>query len=139
MINKGVHRPTGPPAHPLLAPARRGSGYPVGRWAGGPLPRHARPNHMLVSKIRFDGHMAAVKGRRHRTGVADAVLLQVRVSPHLRQDVEAAATALGISLSAYMEALLAREAEQRDETGRPLWWTDPVPRDQQELPLTKSA
>ena len=47
---------------------------------------------------------------------------------------------LGVRVSSsYMEALLAREAEQRDETGRPLWWTEPVPRDQQELPLTKSA
>lgn len=75
--------------------------------------------------------MGAVKGRTPRKGVADAVQLNVRVHEDRRKKVERIADALGISVNAYIDSLLAHE--QLDATGRPLWWADPVPRDQEEL------
>lgn len=83
--------------------------------------------------------MPAVRGRKHRTGVADAVDFKVRVSAQHRATAERAAAALGISMSAFIEQLLAREGEALDPDGRPSWWVDPSPRDQQELPFDKSA
>lgn len=80
--------------------------------------------------------MARIAGRRVRSDVRDQEPLRVRVSPENSQKVELAAAALGISKAAYVDALLSRE--QLDPRGRPLWWTDPVPTDQEELPL-KSA
>lgn len=77
--------------------------------------------------------MAAVKGRTHRRGVSNTVLLQARVQPDRRAKAEAAAAALGISVAAYIDQLL--DHEQLDEHDRPLWWTVPVPADQEELPL----
>jgi len=44
---------------------------------------------------------------------------------------DAIADTLGISLSAYVDALIARD--QLDETGRPLWWQDETPEDHPEL------
>jgi len=55
------------------------------------------------------------------------------------QLAEKAAEALGVSRDYYLERVLAREGEHLDEHGRPRWWTDPVPTDQQELPLSQSA
>jgi hypothetical protein len=81
--------------------------------------------------------MAGVQGRRHRTGVANAERLLVRVDPAHAEKARTAATALGISVTAYVDALLGHE--QLDEHGRPLWWKDPVPTDQKELPLSESA
>ena len=82
--------------------------------------------------------MPAIKGRRHRQGVETKVLF-ARVTPERCAQAAATAEALGISLGAYMDELLAREAAQLDERGRPIWWAMPVPRDQEELPLNKSA
>jgi hypothetical protein len=81
--------------------------------------------------------MAAVKGRTHRTGVADAVQLNTRVHAARRAKAQQVADALGISLGTYIDTLLDRE--QLDERGRPVWWRDAVPRDQEELPLSHSA
>lgn len=80
--------------------------------------------------------MPAVKGRKHRTGVSGAVQLGARVMPEHKEKVAAIAAALGISVNAYLDALLAHE--ELDERGRPIWWDRPVPADQEELPL-KSA
>jgi len=77
--------------------------------------------------------MAAVKGRTHRRGVSNAVLLQARVQPERHAKAQAAAAALGISVAAYIDQLLAHE--EVDEHGRPLWWTASVSADQEELPL----
>jgi hypothetical protein len=84
--------------------------------------------------------MAAIKGRRHRTGVADAKPFRMSLRPALRAKADRTTTALGISLAAYLDELVARD--RTDETGRPDWWADPVPGDQgdqEELPLSKSA
>ena len=143
MIEQGVHRPTGPPAHPLLAPARRGSALPVGRWTpGGPVdPFRDTPSEEPTYgfKGRLDRGMANRAGRARRpVGVgAKATPSTVRLIPEAWQKAETAAAALGVSRDAYLDALLLRE--QLDERGRPLWWTDPVPQDQVELPLTQSA
>jgi hypothetical protein len=86
--------------------------------------------------------MAGAQGRKHRTGVSDHVMLAGRVAPKHRKAAERAATALGVSLSTYLDELLARElAAQLDEDGRPVrcrpeWWTGPVPTDQTQLPLS---
>lgn len=80
--------------------------------------------------------MAGVKGRSHRRGVKDAKEVRVRFRPPVREKAERAASALGVSLTTYVDELVARD--QLDENGRPLWWDMPVPRDQRELPL-KSA
>jgi hypothetical protein len=79
--------------------------------------------------------MAGVRGRKHRTGVAHYVRLTGRVDPEHAQLAERTASALGVSLSTYLDELLAREARQLDDRGRPSWWTEPIPADQEELPL----
>ena len=81
--------------------------------------------------------MAGVRGRRHRTGVANAERLLVRVDPAHAEKARTAAVALGISVTAYVDALLGHE--QLDEHGRPLWWQDPAPFDQKALALKTSA
>jgi hypothetical protein len=81
--------------------------------------------------------MARIAGRQARSDVADQEPLRVRVSPENSQKVDRAAAALGISKAAYVDALLTRE--RLDPRGRPVWWSDPVPTDQEELPLTRSA
>jgi hypothetical protein len=84
--------------------------------------------------------MAAIQGRQHRSGVSGTVELRARVQPDNFGKAHAAAAALGISMAAYVDALLSRE--ELDERGRPRWWTAPAPTDQiellQETPL-KSA
>lgn len=81
--------------------------------------------------------MPAIKGRHTRAANAPTVLLQARVDPKLREKAHRAAGALGISMASYMEHLLAHE--ELDANGRPVWWTDPAPADQEELPLSRSA
>ena len=143
MITQGVHRPTGPPAHPLFAPARRGSGPPVGRWTpGGPVDLsmvHGRVAFSCLQSLRLVWSMPAIKGRRHRAQGLVTEPLYARVTPERRAQAQATAEALGISLGAYVDRLLAREATFLNEQGRPVWWTDPVPTDQEELPLTQTA
>ena len=73
--------------------------------------------------------------------MSDHVMLAGRVAPTHREAAERAAGALGVSLSRYLDELLAREAaSQLDEEGRPVrcrpaWWTGPVATDQEQLPL----
>lgn len=70
--------------------------------------------------------MAAVKGRRRRhepNGVTlVTVPMQGRVSPTTRDKARSVADALGVSMSAYLDSLVAND--QLDENGRPVWWTD---------------
>jgi hypothetical protein len=96
-----------------------------------------RVSNPLLTKDGWIPAMAAVKGRQHRTGVADTVFLGVRVSPANFAKLDRAATALGISKAALVDALLSRE--EVDDQGRPLHWDSPVPRDQEVLPLSESA
>jgi hypothetical protein len=58
------------------------------------------------------------------------------VEPETLDRVYAIAETLGVSLTAYVEELIRHD--QLNERGRPVWWPDPEPHDQQELPL-KSA
>lgn len=91
----------------------------------------------LLAELRLNRGMAGLKGRKHRTGVSDAVQLGARVMPQNKAKAAQIAQALGISVNAYLDALL--EHEELDERGRPVWWDRPVPADQEELPLTQSA
>jgi hypothetical protein len=78
----------------------------------------------------------AIPGRPRRPRGVPRVPLRARVEPETLDRVYAIAEALGVSLTAYVEELIRHD--QLDERGRPVWWADPEPRDQQELPL-KSA
>lgn len=83
--------------------------------------------------------MATVKGRRKRVGAAGSVQLNVRVHQDRKRKAEQIADALGVTLNAYFDSLLARE--QLDEAGRPLWWPEqevPSP-GQGELPLAHAS
>jgi hypothetical protein len=79
--------------------------------------------------------MAAIKGRQHRTGVADTVFLGVRVRPSNASKADRAADALGISKAALIDALIA--SLPVDDTGRPLEWAASLPSSarQEVLPL----
>jgi hypothetical protein len=59
-------------------------------------------------------------------------LLQGRVRPATRQKANAAADAAGITLAAYLEALVNRD--EVDSNGCPLW-LQPRVLEQEELPL----
>lgn len=84
--------------------------------------------------------MSAVRGRRPRPAGELTVPIQARVAPELHAKAQETADALKVSLSHYIARLLAHEqATALDENGRPIWWTDPLPTDQEELPLTRSA
>lgn len=78
--------------------------------------------------------MSAVKGRAKRRYDEgnEPVLLQGRVDRSIRAKASRAADAAGITMAAYLEALIERD--EVDAAGRPLWL--PVrDTDQQELPL----
>ena len=83
----------------------------------------------------LDLPMPAVKGRKRRPdGIArEVVELKVRVRAEHRAMAFGVADTLGISAAAYIDALLARE--ELDARGRPVWWTEPVPGDQEALPV----
>ncbi|HEY6798464.1 MAG TPA: hypothetical protein VI248_27620, partial [Kineosporiaceae bacterium] len=85
--------------------------------------------------------MAGRTGRARRpNGVGkDTKPATVRLSSRSWQIAEDAAEALGVTRDAYLDRLLAEERQRLDENGRPMWWTDPAPRDQEVLPLTQSA
>ncbi|WP_284252936.1 hypothetical protein [Litorihabitans aurantiacus] len=58
--------------------------------------------------------MSAVKGRKVRGSAGEpVVLLQGRVIPAARDAAREAADELGISIAAYLEALVLADAEQR--------------------------
>lgn len=77
--------------------------------------------------------MPGVPGRRYRTGVANHIPLRVRLSPESHARAQQVADALGVSVTAYVDRLLAHD--DLDAHSRPVWW-GPAPRDQEELPLT---
>jgi hypothetical protein len=79
----------------------------------------------------------AIPGRPRRKRGVPRVPLRARVEPETLDRVYAVAEVLGVSLTAYVEELIRHD--QLDEHGRPVWWTAPIPSDQEELPLSKSA
>ncbi len=80
--------------------------------------------------------MAVTKGTRIRRPAATATIY-ARVDPDAHAKAHAAAAALGVSVAAYVEQLLARD--EVDETGRPVWWEGPPSTSQEELPLRQTA
>ncbi len=75
-------------------------------------------------------------GPRRRPRSAGSTALFARVNPDNHTKALAAADALGVSLAAYVDALLARD--ELDERGRPTWWPiDDTSSDQEELPLQR--
>ncbi len=80
--------------------------------------------------------MGAVKGRGKRAPGATATIY-ARIGPPQHEKARTAAAAMGLSLAAYLDLLLAHE--ELDASGRPLWWDGPLCVDQEELPLSRSA
>lgn len=78
--------------------------------------------------------MAPVRGRAYRPRGATSPI-QGRIPPAVHDKARRAADAAGITISAYLEALIARD--QVDESGCPVW-LEPARSGQEELPL-KSA
>lgn len=66
--------------------------------------------------------MPAVKGRRHLGENRRTAQIKGTVRPSSRDKANAAADALGISLSAYLDALI--DQDQVDPSGRPLWGSE---------------
>ena len=81
--------------------------------------------------------MAVVKGRAKRQGVSDNQQLAVRISPENFAKLDYAADINGISKAAIVDWMV--EQLELDENGRPIGWPGSLPRDQSELPLTKTA
>lgn len=77
--------------------------------------------------------MPALPGRRPRVITGGTSILQARVNPELRDKAHRAAEALGVSMAAYVEALI--EHDELDHDGRPTWWPDDADAYQGELPL----
>lgn len=80
--------------------------------------------------------MPTIRGRAGRayagTDRPTPVLLQARVAPKVRAKASAAADAAGMSMAAYLEALIDHIV---DESGRPSWLPPRPDPGQQELPL----
>jgi hypothetical protein len=68
--------------------------------------RHAEPCRPRMHMPQHSCGMAAMKDRARRPDGAPTVLLQGRVSPRTRAEVQAAAAENGVSLSFYLEALI---------------------------------
>jgi hypothetical protein len=75
--------------------------------------------------------MPLTPGSKRRPNDAPTVLLQARVDPKARSKARQMAEAAGVSMSAFLEQLIA--CQDVDEHGRPAWW--PEAPDQEELPL----
>ena len=74
--------------------------------------------------------MGRAAGRRH-SRLPLTEMLRGRVQPSTHAKANAAADALGISLSAYLDSLIARD--EVDDQGRPTWWPDERTDDHPEL------
>jgi len=82
--------------------------------------------------------MPAAKGRSApRRGDEGLVPLQGRVTPAMRQKARDAADAAGISIAAYLQGLLERD--EVDANGCPTWLEPKAGRDQEVLPLGRTA
>ena len=75
--------------------------------------------------------MGAMKNRITRAAGAPTVLLQGRVSPRTRAEVQAAAEQSGVSIAYYLEGLVDRLIEQ--DGALPL--ISPPQRQREELPI----
>lgn len=81
--------------------------------------------------------MGARKTRRAWGTGANRVPFYVEVDPAVRAWVDGVSADLGAAKWAVLEALI-RNVEY-DASGRPTWWRELVPGDEEELPLYKSA
>ena len=91
---------------------------------------------LMADKVTQASVRAGAAGRSRRRGV-QLVPLKARVRQAAHDRAHQAAAALGVTMAEYVEALLLHDEQGPD--GRPIWWTQPAPRDQEELPLTQSA
>jgi len=82
--------------------------------------------------------MPAVRGRAAAPrGEDGTVPLQGRVHPRIRQKARDVADAAGISIAVYLERLIERD--ELDANGVPTWLEPSAPRNQEVLPLGKTA
>jgi hypothetical protein len=94
----------------------------AGSWT-----RMHTPDNLTVMPLR--------PGSKRRPNDSPTVLLQARVDPQIRAKANGIAAAAGVSLSAYIEQLIAHEERQLDDKGRPAWWPEAPDDEQEELEL----
>ena len=93
--------------------------------------RHAAGLGNGMHSNRQDGDMSAIKARSRRAANAPTVLLQGRVSPDARAEVQDAARRSGVSIAYYLDTLIAQLV---DENGSLPLVDRPVPQTE-ELPI----
>lgn len=76
--------------------------------------------------------MSAIRGRGRRPDRQPYVLLQARIPPELREDIQAAAEASGASIAFYVESLLKSVRDEHGglpvlDVGRPQQEELPIP------------
>jgi hypothetical protein len=80
------------------------------------VPRLKSDTPSLIAAVnaykRHDGHMSAIAGRQRRQENAPTVLLQARVAPEIREEVQAAAAASGVSIAYYLENMLRAQISE---------------------------
>lgn len=75
--------------------------------------------------------MSAIKGRHRRAENSPTVLLQARVAPEIRQEVQAAAAASNVSIAYYLETFIRQQIREQGS----LPPVDLPTRREQELPI----
>jgi len=69
--------------------------------------------HWYAYQCAMLARMSAIKARARRADNAPTVLLQGRVSPDTRAEVQAAAAESGVSIAYYLDALIMQLVEER--------------------------
>ena len=59
------------------------------------------------------GRMSAIKGRHRRAENSPTVLLQARVAPEIREEIQAAAAASGVSIAYYLENFFRQQIREQ--------------------------
>lgn len=84
--------------------------------------------------------MATPAGRTRRpNGVSVTKKSSLRLSDEALAVAERAAEALGVTRDYFLDELLLKEGASLPKSGRPSWWTKPTHKNQEVLPLDKSA
>ena len=81
--------------------------------------------------------MSAPANRRRRAINTPTVLFQGRISPHVKEEITAAAAASGVTMAYYLDALVQDLVNEHGHL--PLVATPESKSTQQELPITTAA
>ena len=86
---------------------------------------------------RHDGGMSFPANRTRRVTTMPTVVMQGRVIPQVRDQVQAAAEASGVTMSYYLEALITELVREHGEL--PTVPKPGIPTTQQELPIQMAS